>query len=405
MAKKCFENMQIERGNLLEKVSPLNFMQFKRLKNGFLFIFLFFLLFGGCSRSLVIRNEPEKYLGWNMFGGDHQHTNSISSALDTPLKLEWKFKTSSSLGLSPIISNGIIYAATLDGKIEAFDVLKGNKRGRIRINVGIVAAPIIHKGRLYFATSKKRNTIFCYDISKGRYFWRKNLGFIESSPVIYEEKLFVGNLVGKLYCLDSENGEIVWEADTDDSIYSSPTIWGNSVIIGTIGGKIYSFDIDKGDKLWEKGVKGSIFASPSINNGNIFVGTTGNIFYAVDVKDGKIKWEFKTKGKIYSTSAVNENIVLFGCNDKFLYAVNQENGELMWKFNSGGLINTSPVIAGNNVYFGSLNHNLYGLDLNTGELKWTFKTSGRIKSSPIIYKNYLVASSENRELFVFSGNN
>ena len=85
MVQKCFENMQIERGNLIEKVSPLN------------------LLFGGCSRSLVIRNEPEKYLGWNMFGGDHQHTNSISSTLDVPLKLKWKFKTSSSLGLSPII--------------------------------------------------------------------------------------------------------------------------------------------------------------------------------------------------------------------------------------------------------------------------------------------------------------
>ena len=126
MVQKCFENMQIKRGNLLKKVSPFNFMQFNKLKKGFLFIFLFVLLFENCSRSLVIRNEPEKYLGWNMFGGDHQHTNSISSALDAPLKLKWKFKTSSSLGLSPIISNGIIYAPTLDGKIEAFEFLKGN---------------------------------------------------------------------------------------------------------------------------------------------------------------------------------------------------------------------------------------------------------------------------------------
>ncbi len=372
------------------------------VKKIFLLILLFFILFEGCSRQLILRNEPEEYLGWNMYGGNCRHSNNISTSLNPPLKLIKKFKTSSSLGLSPICSNGIIYTGSLDGKIEAFNIVRMSKRGKLKTGVGIVAAPVYYNDRLYFAISKERDTFLCYSISKGRHLWRKRLGHIESSPILYNDKLFVGTLDGELYCLNSEDGEIIWQAKVDDSIYSSPAVWENSVIIGTLDGKMYSFDINTGKKNWEIDVKGSIFSSPSISKGNIFIGTIENKFYAVDVKDGDIKWEFDSNSKIYSTAATDEKTVIFGCNDKFLYALNQENGELLWKFNCGGLINASPVIAGKEVYFGSLNHNIYGLDLNTGELIWTYQTAGKIKTSPIIYKNYLIVSSEKKELFVFS---
>ncbi len=371
-------------------------------KKFYLFFTLLLLFLQGCSRPLIVRSEPEEYPGWNMYGGDYHNSNSVSTSLKPPLKLIKKYNTSSSIGLSPICSNGIIYTASLDGKIEAFNLLSMNKRGKLKVNDGIVAAPVFYNEKLYYAKSREKITFFCYDVSRGRHLWRKRIGHIESSPVIYNDRLFIATLDGKLYCMNSEDGEIIWQAEVDEPVYSSPAIWEESVIIGTTGKKIFSFDIDDGKKIWEKDVEGSIFTSPSVNNGTIFIGTIGNTFYAIDVETGMIKWEFKTNARIYSTAAVNENIVIFGCNDKSLYSLNQENGELLWKFDCGGLINTSPVIAGDNVYFGSLNHNLYGLDLNNGELKWEFKTSGRIRSSPIIYKNYLIASSEKKEVFVFS---
>ncbi len=404
MLRKNYVIVKNLRGNKQKKISPLCYMFREKFIDIFSFILVIIFL-TNCSRTLIIRNEPEKHIGWNLFGGDSKHSNNIFSSLNSPLKVKWKFKTSSSIGTSPIVSNGIIYVPTLDGRIEAFNIKNGHKSGKIKTNIGIIAAPIFHKGNLYYAVSKGRDTFLCYNVSKGRHLWKRELGFIEASPVINEDKIFIGTLNGKIFCINSEDGEILWQTDVDDSIYSSPVVVENFLIVCTMSGKIYLFNSSNGEKLWEKEIKSSIFSSPSVNDNTIFIGTIGKIFYALNMENGDIKWEFKTEGKIYSTPAVNETMVMFGCNDKFLYAIDQKNGKLLWKFNSNGLINASPVIAGKSVYFGSLNHDIFELDISNGDLKWKFRASGKIKCSPVIYKNYLIVASEKRELFVFSGNN
>lgn len=392
------------RGNKREGISPLCYMFGEKFTVVFLLVLVIIFL-TNCSRTLIIRNEPEEHTGWNLFGGDSRHSNNISSSLNSPLKVKWKFKTSSSIGTSPIVSNGIIYALTLDGRIQAFNIKSGRKTGKIKTDIGIIAAPIFYKGNLYYAVSRKKDNFLCYSVSKGRYLWKRDLGFIEASPVINEDKIFIGTLDGKIFCLNSKDGEIMWQANLNDSIYSSPVVLEKFLIICTMSGKIYLFNNSSGEKLWEKEIKGSIFSSPSVNNNTIFIGTIGKIFYALNMENGDVKWEFQTEGKIYSTPAVNENMVIFGCNDKILYSIDQKSGKLLWKFNSDGLINASPVIAGKSVYFGSLSHSIFELDINNGDLKWKFGASGRIKCSPVIYKNYLIVASDKRELIVFSGNN
>ena len=354
-----------------------------------------------CSPSIIFNNTPEESIGWNMFGGDPYHSNSTQFDLRPPLRLKKKIKTSSTTGVSPVVSQGVIYAQSLDGKIETFNLLTGMKRGKIKVETGIIAALVISGKRMYYAKSKGKETFFCYNVFRGQHIWRKELGAIEASPVLYENKFFIGTLDGRLYCLEKEEGEIIWQSRVDDSIYTSPAVWEDIVTIGTVDGTMYAFRTGSGEKIWEKELSGGIIASGSIARGIIFIGTTDNTFYALDAENGEIKWEFKTNGKIYSTPAVKDFTVIFGCNDKFLYALNQADGRLIWKYDAKGLINTSPVIAGKTVYFGSLNHNLYGLNLDTGEEKWKYKTNGKIVSSPVIYKDNLIAATQERRIFVF----
>ena len=89
----------------------------KRAIIKFIFIIFGTVVYISCSPSITFKNTPDDRIGWNMFGGDPYHSNSINTDLIPPLQLIKKIKTSSVIGISPIVSDGVIYTACLDGNL------------------------------------------------------------------------------------------------------------------------------------------------------------------------------------------------------------------------------------------------------------------------------------------------
>lgn len=71
-------------------------------------------------------------------------------------------------------------------------------------------------------------------------------------PVVADGRLYFGSSVDqKLYCLDAENGRILWTRITGGPIRLAPTVAGDKVYVGSDDGCVYCFTADEGQPVWQ----------------------------------------------------------------------------------------------------------------------------------------------------------
>jgi outer membrane protein assembly factor BamB len=61
-----------------------------------------------------------------------------------------------------------------------------------------------------------------------------------SSPAVSTDAVYVGCADGHLYSLDAKTGEIRWKFHTGESVVSSPVLWENMVFVGSRNHRIYA---------------------------------------------------------------------------------------------------------------------------------------------------------------------
>jgi len=367
----------------------------------FLFIISLITLTAACQQKIMYIPSDLPYSDWVMFGNKPERQHYSDNEFEPPLKLVHKISATSAVGTSPVASNGMLFAGTKDGYLNAFNLASGKKIGKIKIKHGIIASPLLDENRIYISLGSGKETLRCYDFHKGRYVWKADVGYIEASPVLIDEKIFVGTIEGSLLCVDKFTGKNLWRKEYGEPIWSSPASVDSFLVFGTVDGQLHSVFLSNGDIVWTQSLGKGIFGSITIHDSRAFLGTTSERFYSIEVETGKILWEFKTGGAVYSSPALNKELVFFGCSDNSLYALDQRTGDLNWKFLTGGVISAPAFIAKENLYFGSADKNLYCVDANTGELRWQFEMPGRIRTAPIAYDQYLIVASENKEIYVF----
>src|SRR5256714_15650885 len=89
-------------------------------------------------------------------------------------------------------------------------------------------------------------------VENGTSLWTRQLGGrICSTAYATEGHIYVGAGDGKVYCLDSASGNILWEATTLNGIASSPVIAANTVLIGSEDCFFYALYANTGPLPWK----------------------------------------------------------------------------------------------------------------------------------------------------------
>ena len=200
----------------------------------------------------------------------------------------------------------------------------------------------------------------------------------------------------------SSLGDVKWKFKTGGKVFSSPVVYNDVVYIGSEDHNLYAIDKVTGKSLWKFHTGGAVHSSPAVYKNIIYFGSYDGFYYAVNAKTGKLKWKFKTGGEkkvgakglwtmkpadrymddlfdFFLSSPVigtdnHDPIVYFGSSDGNLYALHALSGKKKWAFKTNGLIHTSPALYNGNIYFGSWDTFLYAVDAKTGSLKWKFET-------------------------------
>lgn len=363
---------------------------------------LIFCIFIFCTQSFVLKNaDLSTDPAWSSFRGDLRNSGYLHQEILTPEKLLWKIKLDGRVKSTPVAVKDVVIIGGLDKKVYFVDAANGKRLGDFSLKETYPSFLSIQDRFLYLAGEGAEGAFFCYNLRRGKMEWQKELGSSRSSPVVFRDKIFLGTETGKLYALEKNEGEPIWQFKKEGKILSSPAYSEGLVFFGLDDGWFYALVEKTGGVRWEFEAQGGISSSPAIRDDKISFGSLDGAIYCLNKNDGELIWNFKTSGPIYSSPAVTESSVLIGSNDGFLYKIDLYSGDLAWKFEVFSPVHSSPLVVGDKVFFGSLDGRFYVLDRWSGRLLWNYQTSGMITSSPISYKGKIYITSEDGYLHCF----
>jgi outer membrane protein assembly factor BamB len=182
------------------------------------------------------------------------------------------------------------------------------------------------------ATGKK---LWEFDTNPKDSVWPKTRNEIISTPVIYEDKIYLANGqdpehgegVGHMYCIDpTKRGDItktglVWHYDKIRRSISTPAIRDGLVYEPDFSGFLHCLDAKTGQVYWTHDMFAAVWGSPLLVDGKLYLGDEdGDIVVMQAGKEKKVLAEMNMGSSVYSTP-VPANGVLFVTNRNQLFAL------------------------------------------------------------------------------------
>ncbi len=141
----------------------------------------------------------------------------------------------------------------------------------IDLRGGVETTPLVVGGKMFF--TGPWSVVHAVDARTGERLWRYDPGVprirgrlaccdvVNRGVAMYEGKIFVGTIDGRLIALDAESGDVVWDALTvnQDEAYTitgAPRVVQGLVVIGNGGaeygvrGYVSAYDADNGEMVW-----------------------------------------------------------------------------------------------------------------------------------------------------------
>lgn len=237
----------------------------------------------------------------------------------------------------------------------------------------------------------------------------------ETQPLVYDGIMYVTGSYSRMYAIDVETGEEIWQYDARlpegilpccDVINRGAAIYGDNIYFGTLDARIVALDLKTGDVKWRDKIADykagySYTAAPLIVDGLIITGNSGGEFGIV----GEVQARNAETGDIVWTRPVIEGHMgtLNGEESTMTGTLNATWPGDLWKTGGGatwlggsydGETDTLVFGTGNPAPWnshlrgagkpvdGNTGDNLYaasrlGIDPATGEIKWHFQTTPR----------------------------
>lgn len=191
------------------------------------------------------------------------------------------------VGSSYADTTNLINFENVNGRVFDGGVLALNpSNGKVMWNYPIdnsVTAPVIANGTVYVVSDD--GSAYAFNAADGTLNWHYVAGTGLGTPFLADNHLYIGSSFG-VYCLNPDNGSVIWNFATNDFASSSPTY------PTYFNGLIYV------------GWNGPMFFSPSVEHN----------FYAVDASDGTVVWNYTIGYTVESPPAVASGTVYIGAN-------------------------------------------------------------------------------------------
>lgn len=196
-------------------------------------------------------------------------------------QLVWKHETDDQIRCFPSLVGGNFLVAGCDGSLHAIRATDGKEVGKIAIGAPTGSTPAKLGQRVYFGTEGAE--FLAVDLDKSEIAWRfrarRTSHSFRSSAAVQKDYVVFGGRDRRVHALDPTTGEKRWEFATQGYVDGSPVIVGQRVFVGSQDGRLYAIDLKSGEKVWEYQAGGRFTASPAVAAGRLVIANENGIVY------------------------------------------------------------------------------------------------------------------------------
>lgn len=276
--------------------------------------------------------------------------------------------------------------------------------GKGEEHLGIAQHPVIADGRVYAAAVE--GGVSAFDLRSGQSLWRYASELsLTGGPGAGDGLVVVGSIEGDVIALDAATGAEKWKAKVANEVLVAPAIGSGMVFVHSNDGRVTALDAGSGERRWFYSadvpaltVRGS--GAITLGPGILFVGNDNGTLTALSMTDGGVVWstpvaqpdgrsELERMADV-DGPAILDNTTLYATSYKnHTVSIDGPSGQLMWDRENGGprglgLSNSAVVVtdpAGK----------VWGLDKNTGGSLWQQDgLAYRNTSAPAVQGDYAV---------------
>ncbi len=343
--------------------------------------------------------KPKLEVVWPTYGYDAERQRVATFGLRPPFRRVWTFKARQLLEFPPAIAYGRLYFSNNSGMMFAVSAKTGKRAWKRPIGRCVAASPAVHDGTVFQSflnrppCNSERNAgrlegeVIAFAAGFGQIRWRTRLGPTESSPLVANGLVYVGDWRGRVYALDEQTGRVRWTFQGHGRVKGAVSLSGDRLYVGTYKGYLYALNPQTGKQIWRTssqdrlGGRGQFYSTPALAYGRVYLGSTDGKVYSFGATTGKLIWSQGTGGFVYSSPATWRRKVYAGSYSGRFVALDAATGDIVWSFSAGGEISGSPTVLDGVVYFATLKQRTYALDARNGRLLWTFEDG---KYTPVV---------------------
>jgi outer membrane protein assembly factor BamB len=198
-----------------------------------------------------------------------------------------------------------------------------------------------------------------------------------------------------------DNPILLWEHKIESTAFeSTPLIVDNRVYLGDLDGEFYALDLETGNVLWKNSSESGYLAGAALHQERIIVGDYDGLVRCFNVKDGKQEWTFETDSQIDGGPNFHEGTVLIASEDGKLYSIDMADGKLRWSYETGDQLRCGPTIAGGKTFLGGCDGKLHIVDLATGtSIGDGVPLDGPTGSTPAAVGDLVIAPTHSGQIF------
>ena len=270
--------------------------------------------------------------------------------------------------------------------------------------LGLSQRPVIADGRVYAAAVE--GGVSAFDLRTGQSVWRYASELpITGGPGAGDGLVVVGSLEGDVVALDAATGAEKWKTKVANEVIVAPAVGGGMVFVRSNDGRVTALDASSGERRWfyspdvpSLTVRGN--GAMTLGPGILFVGNDNGTLTALSMTDGATVWttpvaqpdgrsELERMADV-DGPAVLDNTTLFATSYKnHSVAIDGPSGQILWERDNGGP--SGLGVSNSAVVVTDPTGKVWALDKNTGGSLWQQPgLAYRSVSAPAVMGDYAV---------------
>jgi|SRR5580698_3569575 outer membrane protein assembly factor BamB len=195
---------------------------------------------------------------------------------------------------NPLATQGTLYASVFaPGAICALDRDCGKLLWRTKLSKYANASVYLHDGRLFAGSP---NTLLALRPDSGKTIWSfspyGNHGeSIYSSPAVHENRVYIGDRMGWLHCLDAADGKTIWKRQTNrtrnSDVNTTPVLMHGLAIVSTNARTAVAYDALSGKLAWKQQLDSPSIFGPLVHGGSVLA--VSDSLYVLNPRTGRVR--------------------------------------------------------------------------------------------------------------------